>query len=109
MTGHLGRPFTSAATAPAGADLEHLLDSFIFCARAEGKSPKTVDKAITSVLSLLDFLRASGLSTAVDDIGPGELRRYIVHLQGVRAYQNHPYNPPLKRGLSGPTERARHS
>ena len=49
MMGHLGRPFSCAATAPPGADLEHLLDSFIFCARAEGKSPIAPRRGFTAM------------------------------------------------------------
>jgi len=87
----------------AGTDLAQLLESYVFCARAEGKSPKTIDIRITAVLSLLEFLRANNLSTSAVDIGPGELRRFILHLQSVPAYLNHPFSHPRRHGLSGHT------
>ena len=65
----------SVRTHGPGTDLEHLLQSYVFCSRAGGKRPRPIDKAITSVLALLDFVRASGGPTSVHDIGPDELRR----------------------------------
>jgi len=104
MAAKICSPISSPAeTGSPHTELGNLLESYIWCARAEGKSPATIEIRITAVLALIDFLRSSGLSTCVHDIGAYELRRFILHLQGVRAYQSHPFSRPRKRGLSGHT------
>ncbi|MGB2853008.1 MAG: hypothetical protein WBC55_01035 [Dehalococcoidia bacterium] len=55
-------------------ELGKLLESYIWCARAEGKSRGTIEIRITAVLALIDFLRSSSLSTCVHDISADEQR-----------------------------------
>ena len=40
-------------------------------------------------------------SNDVIDIGVGELREFILHLQQVRAFEHHPLTKPQAKGLSG--------
>gem|GEM_PF-6920689 len=85
MAAKICSPISSPAeTGNPQTELENLLESYIWCARAEGKSRGTIEIRITAVLSLIGFLRSCGLSTCVHDISDDELRRFILHLQGVR-------------------------
>lgn len=46
------------------------------------------------------FLASRRLSTDVGQIGPGEIRAFILYLQGKRCFSGHPFNKALERGLS---------
>jgi len=56
-----------------------------------------------SVGYLEGFLRSEGLPTNVTEIGPNEIRAFILHLQQKRCFSGHRLNKPQSRGLSGHT------
>ena len=90
-------------TGSADTDLDNLIRFYRVTARAEGKSLKTIAIMATAVSSLRLFLKGKGYSTDVTRIGVLELREFILHLQGVRAFEHHPDTHPQARGLSGHT------
>jgi len=85
------------------SELENLLRGYRICARSEGKSENTIRATETAITSLGDFLRSNRLSTDAAEIGPHQIRSFILHLGQVRAYAHHPYSRPRERGLSGHT------
>jgi len=67
-------------------------------ARAEGKSPKTVDWVVSSMGYFAEFL-----GPKQQDIGMikgNDLRRFIIALQEKPKFANHPYNKPQQDRLS---------
>jgi hypothetical protein len=78
--------------------LQDALVAYRTYARAEGKSPKTVDWVVSNVGYFAEFL-----SPEQQDIGTitgNDLRRFIIALQGKPKFANHPYNKPQKEKLS---------
>ncbi|MFC2068130.1 tyrosine-type recombinase/integrase [Chloroflexota bacterium] len=78
--------------------LQDALVAYRTYARAEGKSPKTVDWVVSSVGYFADFL---GLEQ--QDIGTikgNDIRRFIIALQEKPKFSNHPYNKPQTAKLS---------
>jgi hypothetical protein len=65
----------------ASAELKCLIEGYRLCATSEGKSPNTIDIVTNSVNYFHDFLCSSCLPTDVRDIGPREIRAFILHLQ----------------------------
>ena len=82
-------------------ELDRLIQGYRLCARSEGKSPNTITLTTTALSFLKEFLEANDLPTDVTLIGARELRRFILHLQEVKAWTGHPYIRPRDRGLSG--------
>jgi site-specific recombinase XerD len=87
----------------APTDLKCLVEGYRLCASSEGKSPNTIDIVNNSVNYLYDFLHSACLPTDVGDIGPWEIRAFILHLQQKRCFSNHPFSHPQERGLSSHT------
>ena len=59
MAAKICSPISSPAeTVSPQTELGNLLKSYIWCARAEGKSRGTIEIRITAVLALIDFLRS---------------------------------------------------
>jgi len=87
----------------ASAELKCLIEGYRLCAKSEGKSPNTIDIVANSVNYLHDFLCSSCLPTDVRDIGPGEIRAFILYLQQKRRFSQHPFARPQLSGLSGHT------
>jgi integrase/recombinase XerD len=87
----------------ADTDLDSVMRFYRVTAQAEGKSPKTVAITATAVSSLRHFLKGKGYATDVTKIGVLELREFILHLQQVKAFENHPDTHTQKRGLAGHT------
>lgn len=81
--------------------LHNLIKGYTLCSRTDGKSPKTMALATLALTTLKNCLEARGLPTDVTEIGPTELREFILHLQQVKAFEHHPYTRVRKKGLSG--------
>jgi site-specific recombinase XerD len=83
--------------------LNTLLDTYQIQARTEGKSEHTI-RIYSTALSIFDrFLLRKGYSPDVTRIGPEEIREFISYLQNTRAFMEHPYTGPQKKGLTGHT------
>ena len=78
-----------------------LIAGYRLCAKTEGKSQNTIAIVVNSVGYFEDFLRSEGLSTHVTEIGPSEIRAFILYLQQKRCFSGHRFNRPQNRGLSG--------
>jgi len=76
------------------------LPGYILTARAEGKSPKTIDWVAASVGYFAAFLHRYQEPSDVRFITHLHLRAFIVELQGRPAYQDHPLTRPQGRLLS---------
>jgi integrase/recombinase XerD len=77
--------------------LSDALAAYRICAKAEGKSPKTVRFIIQSVSYFSAFL---GENQNLTNITANDLRRFIVILQDANKFSNHPFNKPQKAKLS---------
>ena len=84
----------------AQTDLAQLLQGYRLCARTEGKSTSTIDTVTRSVTYLERFLLSEGLSTDANQIGRGEIRAFIVHLQQKRCFSGHRFAHSQDRGLA---------
>ncbi len=80
-----------------------LAASYRLCARAEGKSQKTIDMVTSSLGYLENFLNSRGMVNDVTGIGPNEIRAFILYLQQKRRFSNHPLARPLPGILSAHT------
>lgn len=80
-------------------NISDALTAYRTYARAEGKSPKTVDWVVSSVGYFSDFL---GPDKAQDIAGikANDMRRFIIALSEKPKFSNHPYNKPQKQKLS---------
>ena len=78
--------------------LQAALVAYRTYARAEGKSPKTVDWVVSSVGYFADFLGPD--QQDIGAITGNDLRRFIIALQGKPKFTNHPYNKPQQAKLS---------
>lgn len=83
--------------------LDNLLGTYQIQARTEGKSENTIRIYSTAITVLERFLERKGYSTDVTRIGHEELREFAGYLQNIRAFMDHPYTGPQKKGLSGHT------
>jgi integrase/recombinase XerD len=83
--------------------LRALLDTYQIQARTEGKSEKTIRIYTTALGIFQRFLDRRGFSTEVTGIGPEEIREFIGYLQNTRAFMEHPFTGPQKKGLTGHT------
>jgi len=83
--------------------LNNLLETYQIQARTEGKSPNTIRIYTTALTILQRFLKRKGYSTDVSTIGQEEIREFISYLQNTRAFMEHPFTGPQKKGLTGHT------
>ena len=72
-------------------ELSRLMDYELFSGKADGKSQYTIDLTISALNKLRDFLIANQLPTDAKFIGPQDIRNFILHLQGSKRFQGHPY------------------
>jgi len=84
-------------------ELSSLVNGYKLCAQTEGKSKKTIDAVTSSVTYFERFLRYKGLVADVTEIGPREIRAFILYLQQKKCFSTHPFAKPQSRGLSGHT------
>lgn len=73
------------------------LTAYRVCAKAEGKSPRTIEWVTSSVGYFLEFL---GGDAEIDAVGPNELRAFINALRDSPRYRSHPYARPQSERLS---------
>jgi integrase/recombinase XerD len=83
--------------------LKALLSNYQVQARTEGKSPKTIRIYTTALGIFQRFLERQGFPTDVAAIGPEEIREFIGYLQNTKAFMEHPFTGPQKKGLTGHT------
>ncbi|MFQ5924500.1 MAG: tyrosine-type recombinase/integrase [Dehalococcoidia bacterium] len=81
-------------------ELDNLIEYEAFCGRAEGKSQKTIALTALALTKLKNFLEENHLPTEARMIGAEEMRHFILHLQGSKRFDNHPYAKSQERGLS---------
>ncbi len=74
-----------------------LAASYRLCARAEGKSQRTIDMVSSSVGYLDSYLRSESLTTDATEIGPAEIRVFILYLQRKRRFSHYPFAWPQPR------------
>jgi site-specific recombinase XerD len=74
------------------------LSAYRLCARAEGKSPKTVTWIVTGVGYFGDFLGPERQDLAT--ITGNDLRRFIIELQQTPKYRRHPCTRPMAETIS---------
>ncbi len=87
-----------------GSMLESAIPEYLLCCQTEGKSPRTVRWYEQKLAYFVEFLQANGLTTQVDELGPGEIRRFIRHLQQeVKVGENNPYRATEDKPLSPET------
>lgn len=84
-------------------ELDSLLEFDSLCARAEGKSEKTIDLTATALNQLKAFLRKNGFPTDTTLIGAEEIRGFILDLQTRTRFSDHPYIKSQAQKLSGQT------
>jgi site-specific recombinase XerD len=80
--------------------LSEALTAYCICARAEGKSPRTIEWITSSVGYFVDFL---GGDQDIDRVTGDDLRRFIIALQTSHKYRKHPYTKPQQEKLSPQT------
>ncbi len=83
--------------------LDFLFRGYALCAQTEGKSPRTVTSTGTAIRTFILFLEGQGRSIDVNDIGPLEIRAFILYLQQVQCFTHHKYTPSQTKNLSGHT------
>lgn len=80
-----------------------LFETYKIQAKTEGKSEHTI-RIYSTALSIFDrFLVRKGYSTDVTIIGVEDIREFIGYLQNTRAFMDHPFTGPQKKGLTGHT------
>jgi len=84
-------------------DLSALASGYSLCTSAEGKSPKTVSTVTSAVRYLPRFLEDNEFTIDAIDIGPAEIRSYILYLPQRRPSAGHPYVRTQNRPLSDHT------
>jgi site-specific recombinase XerD len=94
-----GQPHQDLSKA-AATDLNNLIEGYKLCARAEGKSEKTILSSISAVRYFADFVRSLGIATDAKFITAEHLRLFIRHLQQVNKYLEHPYSRTQEQRLS---------
>jgi integrase/recombinase XerD len=77
--------------------LSEALSAYTICAKAEGRSPKTIRWVTSSVAYFGRFL---GRDPNIDAIRANDLRRFIIMLQDSTKYLKHPFNKPQQVKLS---------
>ncbi len=83
--------------------LNTLLETYQIQARTEGKSENTIRIYTTAITVLQRYLERKGYSTDATRISHEELREFSGYLQNTRAFMDHPFTGPQKKGLSGHT------
>jgi site-specific recombinase XerD len=85
------------------ADLSRLSAGYQLCASVEGKSSSAISIVACSLAYFTDFLASQGASSDATQVGPHEIRAFILHLQQKRCFSGHPTTHAQDRGLSGHT------
>jgi integrase/recombinase XerD len=77
--------------------IKEALTAYRICAQAEGKSPRTIEWICCSIRYFTDFL---GGDRPIEQIGPDDLRAFIIALQARPRFSNHPYARPQPNNIS---------
>jgi site-specific recombinase XerD len=77
--------------------LSDALNAYRICARAEGKSHRTIEWIACSVKYFGDFL---GGDPDISAVTAEDFRRFIITLQQAPKFRDHPYNKPQQAKLS---------
>jgi site-specific recombinase XerD len=77
--------------------LSDALTAYRICARAEGKSPRTIGWVTSSVGYFARFL---GGDSDISVITTDDLRRFIITLQNTGKFRDHPFNRPQEARIS---------
>jgi integrase/recombinase XerD len=77
--------------------LSDALTAYRICAKAEGKSPRTVSWVTDAIRYFSDFL---GGDINLEQVSANDLRRFVLALQQKKAFSNHPFTKQQDRGLS---------
>jgi len=84
-------------------DLASLMKGYKLCAQSEGKSTSYIN-LITACIGLLTrYLDANSLPTNVSRINAQHIRGFVVHIQSVNRFADHPFARPQEGRLSGHT------
>ena len=83
------------------ATLQDALTAYRICAKAEGKSAKTIGWTTDAVGYFADFLGGEGIE--LETIDAQSLRRFILALQAKPAFSSHRFTRPSNRPLSPET------
>lgn len=81
-------------------ELSRLMEFDEFICRAEGKSERTIELTRLALCKLKLFLEETGLPDDLDQIGPQEMRAFILYLKDSRRFTHHPYVKPHDSCLS---------
>jgi site-specific recombinase XerD len=73
------------------------LTAYRICAKAEGKSPRTIGWVTSSVGYFIKFL---GGDPEISSITTDDLRRFIITLQNTGKFRHHPFNKPQETKIS---------
>ena len=95
--GSLSNPVSCQRRGVELATLSDALTAYLICAKAEGRSPKTILWVTSSVGYFRKFL---GGDPDIRAIAANDLRRFIIALQESPKYNRHPYNKPRQERLS---------
>jgi len=79
--------------------LSDMVAAYKICAKAEGKSPKTVRAVSQAVKYLIDFVG----DIKIEELTSDHLRQFILALQEKRKYSNHPFTRISTKKLSPDT------
>jgi integrase/recombinase XerD len=88
------------ASPKTATDLSALTDGYRLCARAEGKSPRTIELTTLALRKLKAFLEEMQLPTDAAMLRADDIWGFILHLQACRKFENHPYAKIQEQGLS---------
>lgn len=89
--------------AKENTDLANLIKGYNLCARSEGKSTNYINLVTACIGFFIRYLDANSLPTNVSGINAQHIRGFIVYLQSVNRFANHPFARPQECGLSGHT------
>jgi len=81
--------------------LDTLVEDYRLACKVEGKSPKTISIYMTALTILNRFFKQYGLPTNVTEIGVRELGQFILYLQQVKTFSEHPFIRPQQKRLTG--------
>ena len=84
-------------------DLASLMKGYKLCAQSEGKSTSYINLVTGCISLFIRYLDANGLPTNVSAINAQHIRGFIIHLQSVNRFADHPFARPQEGGLSGHT------
>jgi len=79
------------------ATLSDGLTAYRVCAKAEGRSPRTIEWVTNSMRYFMGFL---GGDAEMEAIGPSQFRAFINALRDSTKYRQHPYNRPQREKLA---------